>query len=114
VIPLRPADVVEDAGELGQEDQPTDAGIGCGAPLLLDEDQGAAVDGDLFDVSGSMAEACTLLGDEPETRHDHRLAGEERPGECYFTGLLEIETGRSDLGGDSSGKIDGYLVLLIR
>ena len=90
-----------------------DAGIRRGAPLF-DADQGAAVDGHLFDVGPSMAEACTSLGDEPETRRDQRLAGEELPGERYFPGLLEIETGRPDFGSDRSGKLDGHLVLLIR
>ncbi len=107
MIPLGPADVVEDAGELCQEDQPPDAGIGRHAPLL-DEDQGAAVDGHLFDVGDSMAETCTPFGDEPEPCRDQRLAGEQLPGERYFPGLLEIETGRPDLGGDRSGKIDGH------
>jgi len=75
-----------------------ECGIRCGA-RLLDEDQGAAVNGYLFDVGDSMAETCVPLGDNPEPSRDQRLAGDSSRESAYFPGLLEIETGRPDLGG---------------
>ncbi len=67
MVLLRPPDVVEEAGQVGEEDQTPDTGAGKSASFL-DEDQGADIDGHLPDVDETVAEAVPPFFREPDAR----------------------------------------------
>ena len=113
MVLLRPPDVVEETGQVREENQPPDAGAGESASFL-DEDQRAGIDGHLPDVGEAVAEAIPPFPDDPHPLPDQRLGGEQFPGERHLPFPLQIETGRPDLGGDLPGQIDGPDVFRIR
>jgi len=63
MVLLRSPDIVEKAGQVGEEDPPPDARVTL---PLLDEDQGADIGGHLLNVGESMTETVAPIFDDPE------------------------------------------------